>query len=265
MYQNNKNETNIFSRNIKNTVTQQQLHEAFSVFGEIQNCEVRDPQNAKYQTFMAFINFHTKESALACLMGAQTSEKIKQLYANEKVYVNLHVPKTQYLSFDRMRARLQAPMMDPMQMIKQMQMMMGGAQGANMQQPPMPFMMPNMMHMMPNMMNMMPTARGGRNLPPRNMPGVPKANQPKKVEVKKFATVADIRNNLSEFTKLDQDKQRSYLGEILFPMVREIIQNKDDVPRVTGMLVDFEVFELTDILEILESKAQLTERVEEAE
>ncbi len=54
-------------------------------------------------------------------------------------------------------------------------------------------------------------------------------------------------------------------------MVQEIIKHKEDVPRVTGsifikgMLVDFEVFELTDILEILESKAQLQERVEEAE
>lgn len=48
-------------------------------------------------------------------------------------------------------------------------------------------------------------------------------------------------------------------------MVRDIIKNTDDVPRVTGMLVDFEVFELTDILEILESKNQLSERVEEAE
>jgi len=37
-------------------------------------------------------------------------------------------------------------------------------------------------------------------------------------------------------------------------MVSEIIKNKDDVPRVTGMLVDFEVFELTDILEILETR-----------
>lgn len=34
---------------------------------------------------------------------------------------------------------------------------------------------------------------------------------------------------------LDQDKQRTYLGEILFPMVNEIIKSKDDVPRVTGI------------------------------
>ena len=41
------------------------------------------------------------------------------------------------------------------------------------------------------------------------------------------------------------------MGEILFPLVSDIIKNKDDVPRVTGkniqilgMLVDFDVFEL---------------------
>jgi len=83
--------------------------------------------------------------------------------------------------------------------------------------------------------------------------------------VKQFSTVTHIKENLSDFTKLDQEKQRSYLGEILFPMVQEIIKEKEDVPRVTGMLVDFEVFELTDILEILESKPLLKERVEEAE
>lgn len=43
---------------------------------------------------MGFINFKTKDGALACLMGAQTSEKVKILYGNDKVYVNLHVPKT---------------------------------------------------------------------------------------------------------------------------------------------------------------------------
>lgn len=68
---------------------------------------------------MGFINFKTKDAALACLMGAQTSEKVKNLYGNDKVYVNLHVPKTQYQSFDRMRSRMQ-PMMDPMNMLKQM-------------------------------------------------------------------------------------------------------------------------------------------------
>jgi len=144
------------------------------VFGEISSCVLKDPQNIKYQTLMAFINFKSKESALACLMGATTSEKVKSLYGNDKVYVNLHVPKSQYQNFDRTRQRMQ-PMMDPMQMMKQMQMFMGGmgpmgAAG--------PAMMPqaNMMNfMMPNMggVNMVPTARGGRNPPPRGFGGFP--------------------------------------------------------------------------------------------
>lgn len=99
--------------------------------------------------------------------------------------------------------------MDPVQMMKQMQIMMNNMnmsnpQGSNPQQPPMPFMMPGMMNMMPNMMNMMNTARGGRNLP-KNMSGQPQnRNYNKKPETKKqFSTVADVRNNLSEFTKLD--------------------------------------------------------------
>lgn len=49
-------------------------------------------------------------------------------------------------------------MMDPVQMMKQMQIMMGNLNmpgSGNQQQPPMPFMMPGMMNMMPNMLNMM--------------------------------------------------------------------------------------------------------------
>ena len=41
---------------------------------------------------------------------------------------------------------------------------------------------------------------------------------------------------MSGFTKLDQEKQRTYLGEILFPMVQDIIKVKEDVPRVTGII-----------------------------
>lgn len=98
------------------------------------------------------------------------------------MYVNLHVPKTQYQQFDRMRQKM-LPTLDPMSMMKQMQMMMGAIPG---QQPPMlPFMMP---------MNpaMMPTARGGRNLPPKGFMNFqkPYGAPPKKPEPKKqFANV----------------------------------------------------------------------------
>lgn len=38
----------------------------------------------------------------------------------------------------------------------------------------------------------------------------------------------------------------------------------DNAPKITGMLIDFTVFQLSDILEMLENQAEFDERVEEA-
>lgn len=81
---------------MRQNLTKEQVEEAFEVFGEISSCLVKDPQNVKYNALMGFINYKSKESALACLMGASSSEKIKGLFINDKVYVNLHVPKSQH-------------------------------------------------------------------------------------------------------------------------------------------------------------------------
>jgi len=58
------------------------------------------------------------------------------------------------------------------------------------------------------------------------------------------------------------------LGNLIFPKVKEIVLAKGSpenmAPKITGMLIDFSVFEVTDILDILESKEELTERVSEA-
>jgi hypothetical protein len=64
---------------------------------------------------------------------------------------------------------------------------------------------------------------------------------------------------------MDKEKQSSILGELLYPMVKELSKDKALAPKITGMLIDFEVFEVSDILEFLESQDDLKERVEEAE
>lgn len=52
---------------------------------------------------------------------------------------------------------------------------------------------------------------------------------------------------------MDKEKQSSILGELLYPMVKELAKDKGLAPKITGMLIDFEVFEVSDILEFLES------------
>jgi len=61
----------------------------------------------------------------------------------------------------------------------------------------------------------------------------------------------------------DQDKQRSILGELLFPKIKAQLKSNqvENAPKITGMLIDFDVFEVSDIIEFLESDSQLLERV----
>lgn len=52
---------------------------------------------------------------------------------------------------------------------------------------------------------------------------------------------------------MEKEKQSSVLGELLYPMVKELAKDKNLSPKITGMLIDFDVFEVSDILEFLEN------------
>jgi polyadenylate-binding protein len=75
--------------------------------------------------------------------------------------------------------------------------------------------------------------------------------------------VASLRSKLNDFLGQTQDKQRQILGELLFPKVRsrttEVL-----APKITGMLIDLSVLEVTEILEFLEDETLLSERISEA-
>ena len=59
--------------------------------------------------------------------------------------------------------------------------------------------------------------------------------------------------------------KRSILGEMLFPKIKDIVKNNhENAAKITAMLIDFEVFEVTDIIEFLDSNNALIERVKEA-
>jgi len=50
-------------------------------------------------------------------------------------------------------------------------------------------------------------------------------------------------------------------------MIAEVVlsDKKDHVPKITGMLIDFSVFEVSDILELFEDRESFLDRVREAE
>jgi len=44
-------------------------------------------------------------------------------------------------------------------------------------------------------------------------------------------------------------------------MVEKLVDEKENAPKITGMLIDFEVFEVSEILEFLENESLLKERI----
>lgn len=93
----------------------------------------------------------------------------------------------------------------------------------------------------------------------------PKINQRSKLPLSNisFATLRDLKENLTSFLQIDRERQRQILGELLFPMVRSLCV-VSLAPKVTGMLIDLSVLEVSEVLEFLEDQNLLRERVTEA-
>lgn len=60
------------------------------------------------------------------------------------------------------------------------------------------------------------------------------------------------------------------LGNILYPLIRRVIlklnpeQEKEYTPKVTGMLIDFDVLQIEEILDLIKTEDLLAARVDEA-
>lgn len=79
-------------------------------------------------------------------------------------------------------------------------------------------------------------------------------------------TVEDLKSNIDEFTQLNNEKKREILGELVYPLVFNNCQNRreDAAPKITGMLIDFDVFNEVEIIEMIENREILLERLAEA-
>lgn len=74
-----------------------------------------------------------------------------------------------------------------------------------------------------------------------------------------------LKNNQREFEQLSGDEKRKILGNLMYYRVANLENvQKELVPKITGMLIDLEVLELSDIVEILHIDDVLVERVNDA-
>jgi hypothetical protein len=85
-----------------------------------------------------------------------------------------------------------------------------------------------------------------------------------KTETSSQLTVQNLKDKLDDFMRLEGEKQRNILGELLYPKILGVA-GPTFAPKITGMLVDFDVLTIQDILELLEDQATLNERIQEAQ
>lgn len=86
--------------------------------------------------------------------------------------------------------------------------------------------------------------------------------------MKNFTTVQEVLSFRAEFDALDSSTKKRKLGTILFPLIQAKLNNRPNgnqlTPRVTGMLIDLDVLNVNDILESIQVKDILDQRISEA-
>lgn len=73
-----------------------------------------------------------------------------------------------------------------------------------------------------------------------------------------------LKNNLAMFEAMEVQEKKNILGNLMYPLVEQNVQNPEHVPKITGMLIDLEVLRAGEIVEIMENQEALKDRIDEA-
>lgn len=190
----------------------------------------------------------------------QNDNEIVELFNNKQCYLAVHIAKDKFQKIQKNKMGMDNQ--NIMQMMQQQMKMM--------QNPQMFQMMMNMMMPMMNMSNqLMKKRQPGVQIPKFNkqmmgMNMMSQQQQQQQQQTLSYSTPQQLKENINSFLNQDKEKQRSILGELLYPLVDKLVDNKENAPKITGMLIDFEVFEVSEILEFLENESMLIERIQEA-
>jgi polyadenylate-binding protein len=74
----------------------------------------------------------------------------------------------------------------------------------------------------------------------------------------------ELRSNREEFEKRSSGDKKNIIGNIMYKRVKNALKDETLVPKITGMLIDSDVLDFEEILEIIEDNKALEERIKEA-
>jgi len=283
LYSQAHNETNLFVKNLKAEVTENDLKEAFQQFGKIVSIAVKTWNQGEKTAKFGFIAFDNAVDAKKCQLEAAYSPEVRDLYIQgAQPYINFHQAREKRNEFlyTQRRRKMQPGMMNmnsmrgmpfpfanrrfqPFPPLMNSGFRQGGQRGGK------PFTRggPQVQRGGPRHQGQ---RRGGPNYVKKTDRGDVQAQPTVQAQPnlgtttgQTTLTVQNLRTKLQEFLLLDIDRQRQILGELLFPLIRDRA-GEQIAPKITGMLIDLSVLEVPEILEFLENPELLDERVNEA-
>lgn len=281
---NQKNETNLYVKSIKTDVTREQLEAVFSKYGKITSICLKEwspstrppfanpeePTDAKKLKF-GFINFERAEDAMKLFTSYKNDKDLRELVDIEHEHLNFiffaqsKKQREQYLRMQKKNAM-------EYQMMKMYQMQ--AMRNPNFKpKPKVPYAKKGMVppiNMMPNALQSslsIPQPLSSMLPTPSTSFNATKLSISQEIDrCKVVSKTADIiKNRRADFEALHNDEKKNILGNLMYERVKSKHSGEaEQLPKITGMLIDLEVLDLDEILEIIANDDVLQERIEEA-
>lgn len=278
------NETNMYVKSIRPEVTKEQIEQVFSKYGKITSVCLKDwqpsnknPNPAEQEPVeikklkFGFINYERSEDALRLYTGYKIDKDLRELVDVQTEHQNfiffaqskkqreqyIRMQKSNFLGYQMMRMGHIPGMKNPNFRPKQK--------------------MPYPKKGMVPPINMMPDALQSSLSIPQPIPSMMTTPAPSftntklsiSQEIDKCKNVkltADIiKSRRPEFDALNTEEKKNILGNLMYERVKSKHEGEpEQLPKITGMLIDLEVLDLDEILEIIGNDDVLAERIEEA-
>ncbi len=278
------NETNMYVKSIRPEVTKEQIEQVFSKYGKITSVCLKDwqpsnknpnpaepePVESKKLKF-GFVNYERSEDALRLYTGYKMDKDLRELVDVQTEHQNfiffaqskkqreqyIRMQRSNFLGYQMMRMGQIPGMKNPNFRPKQK--------------------MPYPKKGMVPPINMMPDALQSSLSIPQPIPSMMTTPAPSftntklsiSQEIDKCKNVkltADIiKSRRPEFDALNTEEKKNILGNLMYERVKSKHEGEpEQLPKITGMLIDLEVLDLDEILEIIGNDDVLAERIEEA-
>lgn len=274
------NTTNLYIKSLLETVTEEKLREVFKKYGVITSICLKEcqppfvPNGQILKT--GFMNFKTSEMAQEALIGSKKDADVKELihpaHSRTIEFIGYFQSKQIRAGFKKMQMNLRYSKVFEDYNRQMMTGMQPKYKGQMPFIPPFPY---GQQNPMVGYMGM-PFGNRGPRVHDRNMQGINSTTPPtnknsnssstsRQGEDEEMFNLEYLKVHKDEFLTYDKERQNNILGNLMYHKVMESgLSNKELAPKITGMLIDLEILDIAEIIEIMENKESLNERVNEA-